>query len=107
MRVTIKALGKHSSAVAELRPGRVSPSKGSDRRRVSVAGESGRGRACELIGTSYPVAAWVGVDPSAINTSNPSGVFSDPGAVPGRSVMPYCHTSGLDPFSTTLERFRS
>ena len=44
---------------------------------------------------AYPVLWWVGVDPFGSSRSNPSGVCSLPGAVPGLPVTPYCQTSAL------------
>ena len=46
-----------------------------------------------LAENGQPVSVWVGVVPSGRITSKPSGVLSIPGAVPGWSVTPYCHTS--------------
>ena len=60
---------------------------------------------------AYPVLWWVGVDPFGSSRSNPSGVCSLPGAVPGLPVTPYCHTSPLSdpagPGQLQLSPFRS
>ena len=53
----------------------------------------------------HPVSGWVGVVPFGRSRSKPSGVFSRPGAVPGVSATPYCHTSA--PVTGSMATIRS
>jgi hypothetical protein len=55
---------------------------------------------------TQPVTGWVGVLPSERRLSNPSGIDTNPGAVPGTSVNPYCHTMEYVVGSMTTTRSR-
>ena len=75
------------------------PSDGRDRAIAEVSSGTMPG------GAAYPVVGWVGVDPSGIRRSKPSGVLSCPGAVPALPVRPYCHTSA--PVAGSIAAMRS
>ena len=87
-RVILAALGRpHQSGRLLLNP----PGTSRPGLAAGTGGGTG-GRDCHPHGYCHPVLGCVGVVPPGSRMSKPSGVFSNPGAVPATPVSPYCQT---------------